>query len=273
MRTLVQLSDLHFGAIDPRLLAPLRARVLALAPHLVVVSGDLTQRAKPHQFDAARAWLNTLPGPQIVVPGNHDVPLYNVAQRFLMPLRRYRRHFSPDLEPSFFDDEIAVVGVSPARALVFKGGRISHGQIARVRTAFCRLPARVVKILVTHHPLDMPQDWDEQDQVSGRAHRALHELSHCGADVYISGHLHKAHAGELAAPIELPGLAPLFVAAGTSTSTRGRGEKNAFNVLRVEPAAIAIEVYEWEEASRDFQPARAKRFERREQRWREVAAA
>ena len=104
MRTLVQLSDLHFGAIDPRLLDPLRAKVQALAPHLVIVSGDLTQRAKAHQFEAARAWLATLPGPQVVVPGNHDVPLYNGASRFLAPLRRYRRHFSGELEPSFVDE-------------------------------------------------------------------------------------------------------------------------------------------------------------------------
>jgi 3',5'-cyclic AMP phosphodiesterase CpdA len=270
MRTVVQLSDLHFGAIDERLLAPLRARVHALQPHVVVVSGDLTQRAKPHQFQAARQWLDSLPRPQVVVPGNHDVPLYNVAMRFLMPLARYRRNFSKDLEPSYVDDEIAVIGVSTARALVFKGGRINESQIERVREAFCRLPARVAKIVVTHHPFDMPDDWEDRGQVAGRAEQALRRLSRCGADIYISGHLHKAHSGELASPVPLAGIAPLFVAAGTATSTRGRGEKNEFNVLRVEAAAIEVEHHEWDDARGDFAVSQRRRFERMEAGWRRV---
>jgi 3',5'-cyclic AMP phosphodiesterase CpdA len=267
MRTLVQLSDLHFGAIDERLLAPLRDQVHALEPNLVIVSGDLTQRAKAVQFQQARAWLDTLPKPHVVVPGNHDVPLYNVAHRFLAPLRRYRRHFSPDLEPHYVDDEIAVVGVSTARSLVFKGGRINEAQIERVRGIFCKLPAGVTKIVVTHHPFDMPDDWQEQDQVAGRAVKALRQLSHCGADVYVSGHLHKAHSSELGATVELPGMAPLFVAAGTATSTRGRGARNAFNVLRVQPDTIGIELYEWEEVRSAFTVTRETRFHRRDRRW------
>ena len=83
MRSIVHLSDLHFGRVDAGLLEPLRKRVVALAPHVVVVSGDLTQRAKPAQFREARAFLDTLPANQVVVPGNHDVPLYNVFQRFV----------------------------------------------------------------------------------------------------------------------------------------------------------------------------------------------
>ena len=270
MRTVVQLSDLHFGAIDERLLAPLRQTVHALQPHLVVVSGDLTQRAKPWQFEAAREWLDTLPQPQVVVPGNHDVPLYNVALRFAAPLRRYRRHFSPVLEPAFQDDEIAVMGVSTARALVFKGGRVNEEQIDRVRGAFCKLPERMTKIVVTHHPFDMPEGWDEHDQVAGRARKALQRLARCGADVYVSGHLHKAHSGEMAAALDLPGARPLFVAAGTATSTRKRGEKNAFNVLELASGTITIRHYEWREEAGEFQTDRHHVFQRAEGGWREA---
>ena len=269
MRTLVQLSDLHFGAIDARLLEPLRRRVEALAPDVVIVSGDLTQRARVEQFEAARGWLDTLPKPQVVVPGNHDVPLYNVALRFLAPLARYRHHFSADLEPAYVDDEVAIVGVSTARSLVFKGGRINAAQVERVRRTFCRLPDGVTKIVVTHHPFDMPADWDEQRQVAGRAARALDALAQCGADVYVSGHLHRAHAGELASTLDLPGFRPLFVAAGTSTSTRGRGEKNAFNVLRVASDAIEVELHEWNGS--DFTRQRAQRFTHHPEGWRETA--
>jgi 3',5'-cyclic AMP phosphodiesterase CpdA len=273
MRRLVHLSDLHFGALDERLLEPLRRRVQALEPHVVIVSGDLTQRARPRQFDAARRWLGTLPRPQVVVPGNHDVPLYNVGLRLLAPLRRYRRHFSAELEPAFIDEELAVMGVSTARSLVFKGGRINQAQIARVREAFCRLPARVTKIVVTHHPFDMPADWDQHDQVAGRAAKALRELAQCGADVYVSGHLHRSHSGELAAALDLPGMAPLFVAAGTATSTRGHGERNAFNLLRVAPDAIEIEQHEWDDARGDFRPTGRRSFRRAEGGWRLATAA
>jgi predicted phosphodiesterase len=101
---------------------------------------------------------------------------------------------------------------------------------------------------------------------------ALRQLSHCGADVYVSGHLHKAHSGELGKALELPGLAPLFVAAGTATSTRGRGARNAFNVLRVQRDAIGIELYEWEDARGDFTLARETAFRRRGRRWEEAGA-
>jgi 3',5'-cyclic AMP phosphodiesterase CpdA len=268
LRTLVQISDLHFGAIDERLLEPLRARIEALDPDVIVVSGDLTQRAKPRQFDAAREWLASLPKPQVVVPGNHDIPLYNVFMRFAAPLRRYQRHFSPDLEPHFIDEELAVVGVSTARSLVFKGGRVNQAQIDRIREVFCRLPEAVTKIVVTHHPFDMPEDWDERDQIAGRARKALKQLAQCGADVYLSGHLHKAHTSGLASVVALPGLKPLFVAAGTATSTRGRGEKNEFNVLRTRPREIAIEQHEWDDAAGDFRPARESRFHRIDGGWR-----
>ena len=117
MRTLVHLSDLHFGRVDAALLAPLRALVERLEPDVVVVSGDLTQRARSGQFQQARVFLDSLPGPQIVVPGNHDVPLYNVFSRFLTPLVKYRRHVTDDLSPEYVDEEIAVLGINTARSL------------------------------------------------------------------------------------------------------------------------------------------------------------
>ena len=100
MRTLVHLSDLHFGRIDPQLLEPLATKIKEINPDVVAVSGDLTQRARSHQFREARVFLDTLPKPQIVVPGNHDVPLYNVFSRFFSPLDKYRRYITEDLRPT-----------------------------------------------------------------------------------------------------------------------------------------------------------------------------
>ena len=252
MRVIVHLSDLHFGKIDPRLLEPLRRQVFELKPDLVVVSGDLTQRAKPDQFREARAYLDTLPKPQIVVPGNHDVPLYNVVQRFLMPLRKYRKFISTELEPAYIDEEIAVVGVNTARSLVFKGGRINEDQVKMVKAKLCDVPDHVTKIIVTHHPFDMPDHWEDQHQVVGRAAMAMKELAACGADVYVSGHMHKAHSGEPSTPFDLGGFNGLMVAAGTATSTRGRGEQNSFNTLRCDGDRIVVEHYEWEEKAKGF---------------------
>jgi 3',5'-cyclic AMP phosphodiesterase CpdA len=267
VKTIVHLSDLHFGKVDERLLGPLRASIHALRPHLVVISGDLTQRAKTAQFRAARAFLDSLPGPQVVVPGNHDVPLYNVFQRFLAPLARFRRIVSDDLEPSHIDAEIAVVGVNTARSLVFKGGRINEAQVESIRARLCHLDDAVVKIIVSHHPFDMPEHWDDQHQVVGRAGMALQTLARCGADILLSGHMHRSHAGETAETMEAGGTSALLVAAGTATSTRGRGEVNTFNALRVQPRHIDVDQHGWDEASGEFRVLSRQSFQRGERGW------
>jgi len=245
VRTIAHLSDLHFGRVDPGTLEPLRASLESLRPDLVVVSGDLTQRAKLDQFEAARAFLETLPKPQLVVPGNHDVPLYRVVERFAAPLRNYKRVLGEDLEPVFIDDELAAVGVNTARSLVFKGGRINEEQVERVRGILCPLPQSMTKILVTHHPFDVPQESGERDQIVGRARMALEKLAGCGADVFLSGHLHEASVTRIADRYDIAGVHALVVQAGTTTSRRTRGTPNTFNVLRTSPARVTIERHAW----------------------------
>ncbi len=267
MRIMAHLSDLHFGAVDPRLLEPLRKRVLEIAPHLVAVSGDITQRARPGQFREARRFLDTLPKPQIVVPGNHDVPLYSVFQRFFAPLDKFRRYICADLDPSHIDEEIAIVGINTARSLAFKGGRINEKQVDRARSKLSNLPAEITKIVVTHHPFDMPLDWDDRHQVVGRAAMALKALAKCGANVYISGHMHKIHAGEPSFPFDIGGFRALMVAAGTATSTRSRGESNSFNALRISPRHIVVDTFEWDEKADAFNPSRSSSFRRTPQGW------
>ena len=259
MRTIVHLSDLHFGKVDSQVLEPLRQRVLALAPHLVVVSGDLTQRAKPAQFREAKAYLDTLPRPQLVVPGNHDVPLYNVFQRFLTPLRKYKRYISTDLEPAYIDDEIAVVGVNTARSLTFKDGNVNREQLAAVKAKICGLEDRVVKIIVTHHPFDVPEGRDES-QVIEHAVRSMKEFAECGADILMSGHLHKTHITSSSERYKIPGHAALIVQAGTATSVRARGESNTFNALHVTADDINIEHWQWNDNSKVFELGATERF-------------
>ncbi len=268
MRTVVHLSDLHFGRVDHALLEPLRARVHDLVPDVVAVSGDLTQRARSSQFRQARAFLDSLPQPQVVVPGNHDVPLFNVALRFLAPLDRYRRHVSADPEPAYVDEEVAVIGVNTARSLVFKGGRINEQQVERLRAQLCALGDRVTKVIVTHHPFDVPPHReDEADQIVGRAAMAMAALARGGVDVLLSGHLHASHSGHPIARYQTADFSALVVQAGTATSTRRRDESNSFNVLRIEHARIEVEQYVWRPQQGDFSHSASAAFEHTPEGW------
>jgi 3',5'-cyclic AMP phosphodiesterase CpdA len=133
MRTVVHLSDMHFGRVDPLVVDALRETVATIAPDLVAVSGDFTQRARSGQFRKARAFLDSLPRPQLVVPGNHDVPLHNVFARFFNPLGGYRKHITMDLQPVYEDDEVAVIGTDTTRSFTIGGGGIRRRELQRIR--------------------------------------------------------------------------------------------------------------------------------------------
>ena len=178
------------------------------------------------------------------MPGNHDIPLHNLAARLLHPLRRYRRYITDDLRPFYADDEIAVLGVNTARSLTIKDGRINDEQVAWMSQRLRACDPRVVKIVVTHHPFDLPDGHDERDLV-GRARMAMDALARCGADLFLAGHLHVSHTSGSATRYAIAGHCALLVQAGTAASARRRGEGNAFNVLRIEQPEIAVERFEW----------------------------
>lgn len=259
MRTIVQLSDLHFGAILEPTPSAVVQLVTALSPDLVVVSGDLTQRARTSEYLAARAFLDRLPSPQLVVPGNHDIPLYDVVRRFASPLGRYRRHITHDLAPLYSDDEVVVVGINTARSLTFKGGAISQQQLDAAVAIFSAAPASSARILVTHHPFNIPPHLSGVNVVRN-AKRAIHALARYNVDLFISGHIHLVHATSAAE--YLPGYNATIIQAGSATSTRARGEPNSLFVYRVEPTHIRCETYVWQSAAREFRMTRVERYER-----------
>jgi 3',5'-cyclic AMP phosphodiesterase CpdA len=270
MRTVLHLSDLHFGRTNPATLRPLLDAAKALAPHLVLVSGDLTQRARAWQFREAAEFLAVLPKPQVVVPGNHDVPLYNVFDRFVRPLANYRRYVNPDLQPFYGDEEIAAIGINTARSLTFKGGRINELQVEAARQRLRGLPERVTKVLVTHHPFDLPEGHPDDDLV-GRARMAMEAFVACGADVIVSGHLHVSHTGHTSIRYRIPGRSALLVQAGTATSTRERGEPNSFNVLRIDRPRIIVERHVFDDEARRFVAAAGETFEKIRESWERVS--
>ena len=265
MRTIVHLSDVHFGRIDQSTVAPLAATIVAARPDLIVISGDLTQRARTSQFHAARRFIDGLPGPVLVVPGNHDVPLWNVAMRLAAPLVRYRRHISADLTPVYRDDEIVAAGVSTARSVTIGEGRISMSQVRHIVETLARGPSTAVRIVVTHHPFDLPPGVGEQ-RLLGRAYPAMARLAAAGADLFLAGHLHVSHIGHSAERYRIEGHSALVVQAGT-VSTRSRGEQPSFNILRIERPVISIGRFIWDPARRAFAEAAAGRFRHSSSGW------
>ena len=266
MRTLIHLSDLHLGRFDPATMRPLVDRVVELRPDLVIVSGDLTQRARRSQFLAARQFLDALPTPQVVVPGNHDIPLDDLVGRLFRPLSSYRRYITADLEPAYIDDEIAVLGVNTARSATFAGGRINREQIDRLQERLRPLGAGVVRVIVSHHPFDLPPEYSGRELV-GRAPEAMRDFANHRVDLLLAGHLHVSHTGTTAARHRLGDYAALFAQAGTATSTRRRGEVNSFNVLRIAKLRIVVERFAWDERGGEFSRAETQSFVRTGPGW------
>jgi 3',5'-cyclic AMP phosphodiesterase CpdA len=258
MKTLVHLSDLHFGRIDPNLVDPLRRAVRELQPDLVAISGDFTQRARRSQFAAARAFVTSLAATTLVVPGNHDIPLYNVLARFLTPLARYREYISDQLEPEYRDDEMIVVGVNTARSLAIGEGRISERQVDLILQRLAAVPAPVLRVIVTHHPFDLPPGVEAR-RLLGRSATAMARLAEANADLFLSGHLHISHVSHAVDRYDIAGHSALIVQAGT-VSTRSRGEQPSFNVLRLQRPGIELSRHSWDDATGSFTPAMVGRY-------------
>lgn len=276
MRRLIHISDIHFGRVDHATVAPLIRAAHEVKPDVIIVSGDLTQRAHKAEFREARLFLDALPRPQLVVPGNHDVPFYNVAARFLAPLANYRRYIGPELEPRYEDAELIIQGVNTARSLTWKNGRINARQIELMRSSFCTeadetrsAPTDVsprTKILVTHHPLDLPRRFADDDIV-GRASTAMTTLASCGVDLLLAGHYHIAHTGDTRARYPIAGFAALVVQAATTISSRRREEPNSFNLLHIEPGEITVDRYTWRPADGVFASFLTEHFHRTPSGW------
>ncbi len=250
MRTLVHLSDLHFDRVDGDVVDALAEAVIAAQPDLVAVSGDLTQRARSGQFRNARAFLDRLPRPQIVVPGNHDLPLYNLFARACTPRRGFRRHITADLRPRHDDAELLVLGVDTTHALSDQG-KIRERDIARVLKLVTDAGERAVTVVVCHHPVT----------------RTVEALARGGVDVFLTGHLHVSSTAHTAQRFGGSDFSAIVVEGGTATSTRFRGEGNAFNILRTEPGTIIVEHFEWRPALRRFDLLEEQRFARVHNGW------
>jgi 3',5'-cyclic AMP phosphodiesterase CpdA len=267
------LSDLHFGAHDPRLVEAVERGIDDLAPNLVVISGDFTQRARTEQFREACRFLEALRerGHDVLgVPGNHDIPLYDVLRRFLSPLARYRRFIDRTLCPFVELPGVAVLGINTARSLTFKDGRISREQIDFIRETFGRTDPDAARVLVTHHPMFAVPVGEQVERAVGRHELALDAIEEAGVDLLLAGHAHHASVHNARELVTRAGGA-LVIQAGTVTSTRVREQSQSFNVIDIDHGAVTVTVENW--TGDAFRAAAASRYEFAAGRWHILKAA
>ncbi len=272
MARIVHLSDLHFGAHDPRLVEGVERKVDEAKPDLVVVSGDFTQRARTEQFQEACRFLERLrdAGHEVLaVPGNHDVPLYDVLRRFLSPLTRYMRYIDDTLCPMQEIPGATVLGVNTARSLTFKDGRINEDQVRFIRETFARTDPNAMRILVTHHPLFALQVGDTVTSAVGRSELALDAIADAGVDMLLAGHNHDASVHSARDLVTRAGAA-LVIQAGTATSTRVREQSQSFNRIEIDGDRVTVTVESWDGSA--FVPEAAQPYERADDHWRLAGA-
>ncbi len=257
MSVLLQISDTHFGTEQPQVLEALVALAAAQRPDLVVLSGDITQRARPAQFRAARAFVDRLGSPVLAIPGNHDIALLDLWARCTQPYGRYARAFGHNIEPVHETPDRLVIGVNTTRAWRHRHGEVSAQQIERVAQRLRAASAAQLRVVVVHQPLAVARSSDRQHLLRGHA-AARRAWADAGADLLIGGHIHLPYTvalqdGERRAWV---------VQAGTAVSSRTRpGVPNSVNIVRwsappTDAAAAQrvchIEQWDWSAQQRAF---------------------
>ena len=270
--TLLQISDLHFG---PPYRAEAGEAVLRLANKsaidAIIVSGDLTQRAKREQFEAARDFLSRLPAvPQLVIPGNHDVPLYRFFERMLTPHGLYQKIISSELNPVLKVGKAIIAGIdstSPHTAI--SNGRIFRRQLETVAELFRNAPADAIRIVVAHHPFVPAPDCLRDKRVQ-RAVRAMNVFGELNIELVLGGHLHRAYAGDSSDfyPAMPRDRSIRIVHCGTTTSRRGRGReagRNTLNLIEFRKQTLTVSHFLFRDESQSFTVESRHTFQRRQQ--------
>ncbi len=268
MIRLAHLSDLHFGRIaHVDVVGRLRASVNESEADVVAISGDLTQRARPAQFERARGFIESLDAPIIVVPGNHDIyPWWRPFARLSRPLDRYQTWITEDVLPSYTDDRLAVLGVNSAHGWALKNGWIRDEHVEAIIGFFEDKPSSVYKVLVLHHHLKGLSQFRRHD-VARRASTALEAVKKCGVDLILCGHLHESHIERVRSG---EGAHQLVVSsAGTASSDRGRGEDvgvNGYNLVEISDDQKVIVERRYDAGRGRFEAYRTSTFSR-ERSW------
>ncbi|WP_225032359.1 metallophosphoesterase family protein [Paraburkholderia sp. XV] len=259
MTLLLQISDPHFGTERPGVVEALLQLAAREQPELVVLSGDITQRARRSQFTAARAFIDRLGAiPALVIPGNHDIPLFNLFARVLHPYANHRRVFGADLEPVFESRELLVIGLNTTRRARHTDGEVSAEQIERAARRLERATPLQLRVVVTHHPVASVAAEDTRNLLHGRE-PAIQRWAQAGVDLIVGGHIHLPYVLPLAGRMDI--ARPVWaVQAGTAVSTRIRGQmSNSVNLIRYDAGdpngrKAVVARYDYDENGNAFVP-------------------
>lgn len=235
---LLQLSDPHFGTTQPAVATALQQFAQRQRPDVLVLSGDITQRASLEQFAEARAFCDSLAIPRMLsLPGNHDIALFNVFERLFRPYARYLHAFGSQLEPTIKLPDLFLTGVNTTRPWRHKDGEVSAAQISRVARALAATTSGQLRIVVVHQPVHVLRQKDEHDRLHNWE-PAVRAWTDAGADVIMGGHIHLPYVCELTHVVENARRRSWCVQAGTALSSRVRqGAPNSVNLLRYEASA------------------------------------
>lgn len=269
MRTLLHVSDPHFGRSDPEVINQFVQTCALIRPDLVVISGDITQNANVGEYKEARAFLAALHDSGIkyfIIPGNHDIePFHRPLERAFHHYERYQEYISYETEPRYLDGEIAIASIDTVRKTKLVNGTVGQHQIDRTNKWFASIDRAVVRIVVTHHPLDLPST--TMLPLAARAERAIYGLAPSRVDLFLAGHHHLSSVistGERYKNLLTPAIA---VQAGT-VSMREFGERPSFNLLQISGDEIRIETHRVQEVNEGFRPVAMCRFVRERGVWR-----
>lgn len=248
--SVIHLSDLHFGRIHPEILRELESFIEQRKKEiqLVILTGDLTQRAKEKEFLAAREFFSKLNSPLFIVPGNHDVPLYNLFLRFTDPYKKFLKFLGPFAQNFYQDENLAVYGLWTTNHFTTSSGKLLEKNLNEMEEKFRSVSAHKVKIVAGHHPLTSLQYPGSK--------RDLDRLTKLEPHFMLWGHVHQSGIRSVFQDRTFP----LSLAAGTSASTRTRGEANSFNYLTFEGNEVKIEIFTHSKLLKNFEVTDERKF-------------
>lgn len=247
---LLHLSDLHFGTERLECIRAIQKFCIEQQPEVVVVSGDLTQRAKFREFLACKQFLESLQTPYFVVPGNHDIPLYHLWKRAFQPFGLYQLFFG-SLENTFATQHFYLIGMNSIRRRYHTRGSISLAQIQKVDQQLMQAPANKLKIIVSHQPFYTDNENHHLKDCPALGQFAIREWGQHQLYALLHGHLHLVAVYDLNQEFALNLQHPVYeVHAGTATSKRlHKNTPNSFNVIRNDGS---FQHYFFDEQQQDF---------------------
>jgi 3',5'-cyclic AMP phosphodiesterase CpdA len=261
MTRLLHISDTHFGTEQLPVLQAFETHVKAYGADLVLFSGDITQRARRGQFASAQAFINRIKGygiPQVLtIPGNHDIPMFNLFARLFAPYGNYYKYIDSNLAPVFENDDALIICLNTTHPARRKDGKVTARQVEEVAERLQKCDPQKLRIVVAHQPFGAIVASDRRNLQIG-AGAALERWASSGLDLVMGGHIHLPYVLALSTQYGALSKEIWGVQAGTTLSSRIRGNApNSFNRIHLDKQTRRVTVERWEYSSlrETFEPS------------------